>query len=63
MSSFYQLMRVVYSPSGKIPAGAWPPAHTCDHDIWVWIAAFAIISFIILRTIKRRTRWLHVAGR
>lgn len=41
------------------PLSAWMR----DDDIWLWIAGFAAASFVVLRTIKRRTRWLHVAGR
>jgi len=34
-----------------------------DDGIWLWALGLGVLSFGVLRTIKRRTRWLHVRGR
>ncbi len=34
-----------------------------DDGMWLWLLAFGTAAFTVLRTIKRSTRWLHVAGR
>jgi protein-S-isoprenylcysteine O-methyltransferase Ste14 len=34
-----------------------------DDGLWFWVLGIGLASFVVLRTIKRATRWLHVSGR
>jgi len=49
---------------GDVVIGSMP-FRTWLREDWAWVAIFGAgtLTFIVLRTLKRKTRWLHVPGR